>query len=194
MCADLRGSVRAFAEESHVPHRRRPAERDRLHVVVLDLARAATHATGLDRPLAAPAVPDPHRALHLRGDAIVLRERVGLARLLDQPPPLPGLSEDEVEAGFEDLLRSRAGAGLGEGVRGGRELVEKPLRERDVDPTLLRGEGDHLERRGRGRGRRRAFTVSEFARRIVGAARHLVGWAAQRERTCRSGFASDRRG
>jgi hypothetical protein len=61
---------------------------------------------------------------------------------------MPG--EEQVEAGLEDDLVGPAGMRVGEGVARGVELGEEALRDGDVHPAKVLGEGDDLRRCGTG--------------------------------------------
>jgi hypothetical protein len=63
--------------------------------------------------------------------------------------------DDEVEAEFEDLVVTRAGVRVRQGIAGRRELVDEGSRHGDVDATEVRSERLHLDALRAGHGRRR---------------------------------------
>jgi hypothetical protein len=149
MCADLRGSVRAPAEDPDVVDRGGPAQRQRPHVVELEMARAAADLAIRQLPLAAAAVAPPDLAADMSRDVLGLRRPGLLPRPLDEAPALRDLRQHEIEPRLEQLLVGRVrprGPGL-------LELLREPLGDGDVQAAQLRGERDAL---GRSRSRSRA--------------------------------------
>ncbi len=129
-------------------------------VVELEAARVEHHAG--DRRLAdapRPAVAHPDRTLHVVRHVVRLR---GREILRDEPLPLGVLSEHEIQR-FEDLLRRRPRAGIGERGPHRFELSQEPTGDRHVEAGQLRSDrhGRHLA--GRVAGGRAAGWIRQTA-------------------------------
>jgi two-component system, NtrC family, response regulator AlgB len=132
--------VVGLAQAAHVVDRRFPAQRLGADVVELDPERGAADPTGLEGPLALPAVTLPDRRLHVGGHVVRLRGARRLPRRLHQPPPLRVPLEDEVETDLEDVLDARPRVRMREGRPGGVKLVEEPLGDGHAEPPQVGGE------------------------------------------------------
>jgi hypothetical protein len=130
----------AAAEEPDVVHRRRAPERLRGPVIELDLVRRPANPASVHRPLAAAAVPLPHRTLHGGGNVARLGGPELPLRLRHEPLSPGALLEQQVEAGAEDLLHRRAGVRVREGVARGVELRDELPGRGGVEPRELGGE------------------------------------------------------
>jgi hypothetical protein len=82
----------------------------------------------------------PHLPPHVRGNGVGARGTRRAQRLLDEPPALRVLREDEVEPALEDLRRAPARAGVRERILRRLELLEEAARDRDVQARKLRVE------------------------------------------------------
>src|SRR6266508_3861532 len=139
------------AEASRVLDRGRAAPPPRYHVIELDLMSGAADSSSVHHPLAAPAVPLPHRPLHVGGDVVRLRTRRLAQWLLDEPLPFGVALEEEVQPGRQDLALGGTGMRVGERGASGRELLHEPARHRHVQSPEVGGErlGDGARRRRR---------------------------------------------
>jgi hypothetical protein len=125
------------AEDPDVVHGRRAPERLRGLVVELGLVGRPANPASVHRPLAAAAVPLPHRALHRGGDVARLGGPELPLRPGDEPLPPGALREQQVEPGAEDLLHRRAGVRVREGVARRVELHQELPRHGGVEPREL---------------------------------------------------------
>jgi hypothetical protein len=103
-------------------------------VIVFELVRAAAALAGFENALTAAARALPHGALHVCRDVVLFRGADRLARLRHEAVPLRLPVEHEIEARLEDLLHTRAGLRMREGVLGPVELLEEAARDVDVQP------------------------------------------------------------
>jgi hypothetical protein len=121
-------------------------------VIEFEPVRRSADLDRVEAKFAASSRALPDLALHVRRHRVRLRRRRLLARLLDEPLPLRSLLEEQVQPGFEELARARAGHRVGERVLGRLELREERAGDGQVEPRDLA-----VERHGRvaERGRRR---------------------------------------
>jgi hypothetical protein len=149
-----------------VVDRRLATPGERTDVVDLEAKRGTADASGIGRELALSPVPRPDGPLH-RGRHVAWvprRTRVPL-RLLHLGAALGLLRQQEVERGFQHLLRGSTGLRVPLTLPRGIQLLEELLRDCHVEAKKVGGE--RLERvpSFRRRDNRQRSPLREFGRR-----------------------------